>query len=452
MDTSTLRTSTKLAGFAASLRGRRSASASGLGAAVGPDVTRADDEAPPRSARGSPRPPRATASCPSRPARRRRRPLPLRDRGPGRRRRSRRYTEVHERDLHLILVNRELTVFHHVHPTLDADGTWTIDLPALDARLLPRRRRLPGRRRPRLALGTDLSVAGTYRPERARRARPSQSDVDGYDVTLATERRRRERRPPTLTVRRDGDPVDLEPYLGAQGHLVAMRTGDLAYAHVHPVDDDDDAHGRGRHVRGRAALRRPLRRCSSTSSTTATVHTASFTFDQGQVTGTRRDGALIPMTDTTHLRATDHAGHARHRRHDLRVLRGPDHEAPEQARRRRRQRELRHRAGHRDPARRHRRRRRSSPRSRPSATAAKDPAAAGPHHRRRRRRRPRTPPIRRLDALRNRLIVAAVLGIPVLVLSMVNTLPVRRTGSGSPSPWPRPSSCGRRGRSTGRRG
>ncbi len=35
---------------------------------------------------------------------------------------------------------------------------------------------------------------------------------------------------------RSGKPVDLDlqPYLGAYGHLVAMRVGDLAYLHVHP--------------------------------------------------------------------------------------------------------------------------------------------------------------------------------------------------------------------------
>ncbi len=34
---------------------------------------------------------------------------------------------------------------------------------------------------------------------------------------------------------RDGRPVtDLQPYLGAYGHLVALREGDLAYLHVHP--------------------------------------------------------------------------------------------------------------------------------------------------------------------------------------------------------------------------
>ena len=40
-----------------------------------------------------------------------------------------------------------------------------------------------------------------------------------------------------FAVRRDGRPVeDLQPHLEARGHLVALRAGDLAYLHVHPVD------------------------------------------------------------------------------------------------------------------------------------------------------------------------------------------------------------------------
>jgi hypothetical protein len=35
-------------------------------------------------------------------------------------------------------------------------------------------------------------------------------------------------------VTRDGRPVAVEPYLGAKGHLVALRQGDLAFLHVHP--------------------------------------------------------------------------------------------------------------------------------------------------------------------------------------------------------------------------
>ena len=30
---------------------------------------------------------------------------------------------------------------------------------------------------------------------------------------------------------------DLEPYLGERGHLVALRKGDAAYLHVHPLDE-----------------------------------------------------------------------------------------------------------------------------------------------------------------------------------------------------------------------
>ena len=39
----------------------------------------------------------------------------------------------------------------------------------------------------------------------------------------------------TFTITRSGKPVtDLQPYLGAYGHLVALGVGDLAYLHVHP--------------------------------------------------------------------------------------------------------------------------------------------------------------------------------------------------------------------------
>jgi hypothetical protein len=194
------------------------------------------------------------------------------------------FTPVHERDLHLIVVNRGLTVFHHVHPTLDANGTWTIDLPALD----------PGSYRavadfqitdgPRLALGVDLSVPGTYRPTQLPEPNPV-STVDGYDVALATERGDGGQVTATLTVRRDGELVDdLEPYLGANGHLVAVRAGDLAYSHVHPVDD----HGQREPgvVRFDAELSSAGRYgLFFDFKHDGTVHTASYTFDQGAVTG-----------------------------------------------------------------------------------------------------------------------------------------------------------------------
>jgi Cu+-exporting ATPase len=48
-------------------------------------------------------------------------------------------------------------------------------------------------------------------------------------------------------VSKDGRPVHTEPYLGAGGHLVALREGDLAFLHVHPTGHD----GAGRELRTR---------------------------------------------------------------------------------------------------------------------------------------------------------------------------------------------------------
>lgn len=43
-------------------------------------------------------------------------------------------------------------------------------------------------------------------------------------------------------IRHDDGPVSqLEPYLGALGHLVALREGDVAYLHVHPEGTSPDS-------------------------------------------------------------------------------------------------------------------------------------------------------------------------------------------------------------------
>jgi hypothetical protein len=57
------------------------------------------------------------------------------------------------------------------------------------------------------------------------------AEVDGYTVTMT--------RGPggtlDFSIERAGGPVtDLQPYLGAVGHLVMLRAGDLAYLHTHP--------------------------------------------------------------------------------------------------------------------------------------------------------------------------------------------------------------------------
>jgi hypothetical protein len=91
-----------------------------------------------------------------------------------------------------------------------------------------------------LTLGADIQVPGPYDPKPLPAAAPTYL-VDGYTVTLSGNPAADEASTLTLSVSRDGKPVtNLQPYLGAYGHLVALRASDLAYLHVHPMGEPGD--------------------------------------------------------------------------------------------------------------------------------------------------------------------------------------------------------------------
>ena len=150
------------------------------------------------------------------------------------------------RRMHLIVVRRDLRRFQHLHPTEVAPGAWTttITLPEPGVYHAFADFQTGGERR---TLGVDLFAPGDFEPL----ALPLPSNTattDGYDVTL-----RDDGGTLRFTVGRDGRRVaDLQPYLGAKGHLVMLRAGDLASEHVHPVNADElafateDAPGRYR--------------------------------------------------------------------------------------------------------------------------------------------------------------------------------------------------------------
>jgi hypothetical protein len=178
-------------------------------------------------------------------------------------------------------VNRELTEFHHVHPDLGSDGTWSVELPELEAGAYRAVADFHIADGPRLALGVDLVVPGQYVPAPLPRPQTT-TTVDGYEVTLDASTGADGEVHAHFIVRRNGDLVtDLEDYLGAKGHLVAMRAGDLAYAHVHPEEGDAEPGVVGfdamLHSAGRYGLFFDFKHDGE-------VHTASFTFDQGPVT------------------------------------------------------------------------------------------------------------------------------------------------------------------------
>jgi hypothetical protein len=152
------------------------------------------------------------------------------------------YTKSHDKYLHLIVASRDLSTFRHLHPALGPEGIWSspVNLPEAGAYRVfadfaPARRGAEA-----LTLGADLFVVGFYQPRDLPVQKPT-AEVDGYTVTLDGELTPGTMSELTLSVAKDGKPVtDLEPYLGAYGHLVALRHGDLAYLHVHPEGEPGD--------------------------------------------------------------------------------------------------------------------------------------------------------------------------------------------------------------------
>jgi hypothetical protein len=149
------------------------------------------------------------------------------------------YAVAHEKDLHLIVVRSDGAGFRHVHPVLDEHtGTWSLPW-EWDAAGTYRVYTdfTPAGSQEGVTLTRTVQVAGDYQPVTAE---PTQTaEVDGYTVTIAGELVAGAMSDLTVSVSRDGEPVTtLEPYLGAFGHLVALRDGDLAYLHVHAEGDE----------------------------------------------------------------------------------------------------------------------------------------------------------------------------------------------------------------------
>lgn len=143
----------------------------------------------------------------------------------------------HEKPLHLIAVTTDFGSFEHLHPSMAADGTWSISAP-----LRPGDWRLYADFQPSggepTVLSEPISVAGDSGTNQVEDLDPRRAvtedgrytvDVGGDLAVGGSEL--------TFTVSGPNGPVtDLDPYLGAYGHLVVIRESDMEYLHVHPED------------------------------------------------------------------------------------------------------------------------------------------------------------------------------------------------------------------------
>jgi len=151
----------------------------------------------------------------------------------------------HEKKIHLIVVNEDLSYFRHLHPVEQADGSYTITHVfekggnyLLYADFKP--------------VGSDkhvsveqVKVSGVASGPVTYEKQSLQSHVDGYFVTLETNGSlvvSNKEEAFTAEIRdknRILSPSELEDYLGEKAHMVIIGTTNKKYLHVHPMVMDN---------------------------------------------------------------------------------------------------------------------------------------------------------------------------------------------------------------------
>ncbi|OZB90638.1 hypothetical protein [Paenibacillus sp. XY044] len=152
------------------------------------------------------------------------------------------FETTHEQKEHLIIVSKDLSYFHHIHPEYLGGGVFEVNnrFPAggdykLIADFVPEGGGAMNKT-------TWLQVKGAPLP-----AAPVKPDVervktvDGLKVTLGFDRLAAGQElmlTYTIEDAGTGEPVtDLQPYLGAVGHVVILSEDAEQYLHVHPMDE-----------------------------------------------------------------------------------------------------------------------------------------------------------------------------------------------------------------------
>ncbi len=152
---------------------------------------------------------------------------------------------VHEKLFHLFVVSRDLQHFAHLHPSLGANGAFGVDLALPHAghyQLMADF--VPTGGAPQL-LQRTITTAGYDGPLSATPALAADlSDKIADDTRVHMEMREAmaggERLMTfTLTDAKTGAPAsNIEPYLGATGHLLRVSADVSAAAHSHPIAQD----------------------------------------------------------------------------------------------------------------------------------------------------------------------------------------------------------------------
>lgn len=155
----------------------------------------------------------------------------------------------HERVSHLINVSGDLVRFEHVHPIQQDDGSLTITLTFVEGGEFT----LFADYVPKVTGAVVLAehrvmVKGATRTPEALVASSMVQESGNTRVTHTPPESLKAGTPALLSFEIEdvatGQPAnDLQPYLGAAGHLVVLGEGATRFVHTHPTGDEHAAHG-----------------------------------------------------------------------------------------------------------------------------------------------------------------------------------------------------------------
>lgn len=150
---------------------------------------------------------------------------------------------VHTMKMHLLVVNEELTWFDHIHPEDQGDGTYRISetfpsagkyLFFIDYKPIDHAAKVEMK---------SVEVKGQHITQAAELNTKLVCNIDGYTVTFLNGDDLKTKTGQVLQFSVEKDEIlyeekDMQPYLGANAHIVMISKADKDFLHIHPMSDN----------------------------------------------------------------------------------------------------------------------------------------------------------------------------------------------------------------------
>lgn len=150
---------------------------------------------------------------------------------------------AHEKKVHMLIVNEELTWFDHIHPEEQADGKYAVSETFPNSGKYIIYTDFKTSNSSATVNKQEIEVAGNVAAKPDNTKNKWVSKVDGYTVTLVNGNDCKTNRPQHMgiSIEKNGKFItgnDIQPYLGAVAHIAVINKADKDFLHIHPTSNE----------------------------------------------------------------------------------------------------------------------------------------------------------------------------------------------------------------------